>query len=137
MSRTDKDRPYWVKANDETLLRAPRHDHTSLGIFFSQYLIGVSQYSDHCTIDEPVERNWRDNENRIVPTCDYAPSVYHRLERSHTREDRKNDYYRPLRAKERDILKGATREYNTYGNFEKDIAFADNHQSSELSRGYW
>lgn len=31
MSRTDKDRPYWVKCNDETLLRYTDHDHVNLG----------------------------------------------------------------------------------------------------------
>lgn len=31
MSRTDKDRPYWVKCNDETLLRYTDHDHINLG----------------------------------------------------------------------------------------------------------
>jgi hypothetical protein len=31
MSRTDKDRPYWVKQNDETLLRYIDHDHLNLG----------------------------------------------------------------------------------------------------------
>lgn len=53
MSRTDKDRPYWVRLNDYTVEVKYKHDHLKFDTFKRIYSFGkpitMLDYANHCT----------------------------------------------------------------------------------------
>ena len=75
MSRTDKDRPYWVRSNDPTLLRDEHHNHT---------LFGKPEYTWAVVKDEKGEPVYEDifhtkiiriSTGIVVPSWYYGPRV--------------------------------------------------------------
>lgn len=54
MSRTDKDRPYWVVLNDKTIPKTYEHNHTKFGHYGINYW-GKRKYTpDYCTAFEDL-----------------------------------------------------------------------------------
>lgn len=125
MSRTDKDRPFWVKLNDPSENRTDDHMHHTRGLWSKDW-DGV------CDIDKPYG-----------PTLKrWAGRNCHRMIHNYnpwddpTKEDRDLLYYGPLRASERDTLKKAAKEYNTTGDTE-DVFLQEKHRHSMFGGGYW
>ena len=54
MSRTDKDRPYWVRCNDVTLLRTIHHDHRVLGKVLYKKVAVLDENGDTIPFDVPI-----------------------------------------------------------------------------------
>lgn len=135
MSRTKKDRPYWVRANDKTERRVARHDHDRIGRYYKYYGQSVVyQYEDECTIDYPRTGNNSDKNYPCTWELDYGYNYFYG---GMSVQERHMTYYNPLRTLERDTLRKAVKEYNTTGDIEKDIFFQDRHQHQMLNGGYW
>lgn len=115
MSRTDKDRPYWVKANDATLLREPDHGYG---------------HAQGCTLNKPLARGelWRVCANLpvIYPVTDEPP-----------RELIRDAYYGPDRAASRDTLVRMAREFNTFGDVDDTPVQPNQHKHAPYRGGYW
>lgn len=117
MSRTFKDRPYWVRAND------PKHSR-----YAYHYHIGVEE----CPIDEPLTGVF----GIYGRTCGYSiPWSYFRNDA--TKEICHNSYWAPLRNDERIVLNSLVRDYNTYGEVDEDFFIQENHRHSRYGGGYW
>lgn len=135
MSRTRKDRPYWVRANDKKEKRVEHHNHELLGRYYRYYGDNrVRQHSEECTIDLPRTKNYGDNHYTCTWELDYG---YNYLYGGMSVEERHQTYYNPLRTLERDTLRKAVKEYNATGDIEYDIFFQDRYQHQMLNGGYW
>lgn len=136
MSRTKKDRPYWVKVNDKKEAKRAHHDHESLGKIVRNFRGKIVKYADECTLEVPQTHSSSDDHRS---TCHYSLGYGYRYwgDRGQDRADRLNTYYNPLRTMERDALNKAAKEYNANGDIEKDIFFPDSHQHCMLGGGYW
>lgn len=121
MSRTRKDRPYWVRSNDKTeKYRVAYHDHTG-------------RHGDDCTIDEPeVGRSfWF---KRDTP-CGHYLHMPHKCEPH-------GDaltllYWAPARQDERTYLKNAVKDYNTFGEVDEDYFLQEKTCNATYGGGYW
>jgi len=95
MSRTDKDRPYWVKINDDTLLKEYNHNHECFGDEWTN-LRGVQRkMADHCTAFEYItwqmDRYWFQLpcKRELLISIGYwklPPSYRHHKHRRHRRD---------------------------------------------------
>ncbi|MBC9706661.1 MAG: hypothetical protein H9W81_17245 [Enterococcus sp.] len=144
MSRTYKDRPYWVLEQDKRA-REEHHDHTKLGTGTKTYRNvrgGVSNYyhPDECSIEM---------DRQVHPSTDrweYYPCYYYvssgtvkRYYRDYSppRDTLHDLYWGPMRADVRDGLNDAIKEYNTHGDIEEDIFFREKNRHSTYGGGYW
>jgi hypothetical protein len=135
MSRTKKDRPYWVKLNDKKVAKRPHHNHAVIGKTVRGFRGNIITYADECTLEQPETHSSNDDHRR---PCSYLLGYgYGYWLDGMTREDRMNTYYNPLRTMEREELTKAKKEYNATGDIEKDIAFPDGHRHGMLGGGYW
>lgn len=140
MSRTDKDRPYWVRVLDPEEDRRIYHNHRNLGKVVLRITstsgTRVLMYAEECTLDE-VEERFPGNPETVKP-CGYGLNDYrrHRWDRL-TTEDRRNTYFKPLRRLEKNVLTNVVKEYNTHGDIEKDIVLPDQHQKEMLGGGWF
>lgn len=136
MSRTKKDRPYWVKSNDKKEVRRASHNHESLGKIVRNFRGKIVKYDEECSLEVPQQHPSSDDHRS---TCYYNLGYGYRYwySRGQDRDDRLNTYYNPLRTLERETLTKATKEYNATGDIEEDIFFPDTHQSCMLGGGYW
>lgn len=142
MSRTYKDRPYWVLENK---VGEEIHDHTRMGEGTTKYktIRGKDltyHRPDECTIGEDKLEHPSTSKNERYD-CFYSLSgvvfkkYYGRY--SPPNDILHHDYWHPLRAAERVTLTAAAKEYNTYGDIEDDIYLAERHRHSTYKGGYW
>lgn len=120
MSKTDKDRPLWVRANDTSLKRVPYHDH-------------LDRWGNvvDCDIEMPTVYN---DAYRGLRQCGYDIYQDSWLD-TPSRKVRHYEWFGPVRAKMRDSLRAQVREYNTYGEVD-DAIFIGDHRNTPLN-GYW
>jgi hypothetical protein len=103
MSRSARDRPRWVRANDPRLWVGEDHAHTEFGV--------------ECTIDEPATPRWHQGICNHVLRGDEVPERrYNRV----SRRRRHNDYWAPERAARRTRLGNAVAEYRATGGVDED-----------------
>lgn len=130
MSRTDKDRPYWVRLNDPSEIRRADHTHHPYGRY-SKSWFGEENV---CDIDKPMTGRFEIDRKR---NCDYRLTNYRYWYDDPSREDCHNEYYAPLRSEERMSLRKAARQYNTYGEVD-DVYLQEQHRHSCYGGGgYW
>lgn len=125
MSRTDKDRPDWVRVNDKTEDRTEFHYHHRR--YWGEPYEGMYD----CEIDEPLDGSKGMRKRR----CGY----YLRTNRywNPKREDRRLYYYKPLRSRERDTLGKAAKQYNAGNEVDEDIVLPESHRHAMFPGGYW
>jgi hypothetical protein len=125
MSRTDKDRPYWVKSNDKTeKYRVAYHDHTG-------------RRGDECTIDEPEEHpsSWRGRGGRWYSPCSHYIHLPHICQPHGT--SLRDFYWVPSRAEERDYTTRAIKDYNTFGEVDEDYFLQEKTLNGPYGGGWW
>lgn len=131
MSRTDKDKPYWILCNDPQQVRHPYHNHNLFGKMTYKNFEGESQYKDYCTIDEPVTK-----ETEFINPCGYRIHwMYYNTKP--TKVMRHNEYWRPLRSAERAATHKALREYNATGEIDEDFFLRSAPHRGTYYGGYW
>ena len=116
MSRTDKDRPYWVKLNDKTISQYCSHNHTSFGKWQNDHLGKIKYMQDYCT--EFEEFTWNSFQDRHYFPC----RRYSVLPQGGDKwpQDCRVKLYRRRR---RDFLKGQVKKYNSNSDLHDDIEF--------------
>jgi hypothetical protein len=122
MSKTDKDRPFWVKQNDSSLLRQAYHDH-------------VDYWGNEveCDIHLPTVR---EDKYRVDRNCGYDIVAYYAWADSPSRRIRHTEWFGPVRAKTRDSMLAQAKEYNTYGEIYNDSTEPGDHRNAPI-KGYW
>lgn len=122
MSKTDKDRPFWVKQNDISLSRVAYHDH-------------VDYWGNdvECDIEFPTVR---EDKYRVDRNCGYDIVGYYSWIDSPSRKIRHNEWFGPIRAKTRDAMISQVKEYNTYGLIETDSLDPQDHRNAPI-KGCW
>lgn len=132
MSRTDKDRPYWVRVNDETEARTPYHYHHGSRFYNGGYKVNAEDEDGYCTIDD--KRTGQPGEWRL-------PCGYYLGYRRHVCEippgAEREGYYAPLRNDERMALRNAVKDYNTFGEVDEDMYLQEQHRHATYGGGYW
>lgn len=131
MSRTFKDRPYWIRVNDPKTLRYAVHHHASFGHVYTPFNGKPVHILDYCTIDEPYSAG----DNYPKP-CYYRLISPHRYDET-TKEMRHNAYWEPMRTDERIVLRNAVKDYNTYGEIDEDFFLQENHRHARYGGVYW
>jgi hypothetical protein len=134
MSRTYKDRPYWVRANDKKEIREAYHDHLRFGKTFQSVKYGELAVADYCTIDEPLKTGTF-QESRERP-CYYELSweySYFRVEKRR----RNMLYWSPMRADENKVTRNAVKDYNTFGEVDGNLYLREETRHSIYRGGYW
>lgn len=124
MSRTYKDRPYWVRLNDKREARTPFHRHHNWYTRNNGWEV--------CTFGEPYTGGtdeWRRNCGYYLGyrrhTC-YAPKDYIR-----------DMYYSPMRNDERMVLRNAAKDYNSFGEIDEDFFLNERSRHATYGGGYW
>lgn len=135
MSRTYKDRPYWVRVNNPN----PKYDdvyesHTHHDTYWLEW-------NGECDIEEPM-RNSSYMEIRRNQSCfrqlDWNYS--RRWSNLPSRESVHNLWYAPLRMEERTELETCKKIYNASGLSEledRDIIITEKHGGGVYGGGYW
>lgn len=134
MSRTDKDRPYWVRQNDPSEARLAIHMHHTPMFYTAGWNSNRWGEIGVCDLDKPMTGEWsvdrkRNCYYRVTPPDHYA---YDKCER----EDRNLYYYAPVRMKERDLLGKAAKQYNTSGEVD-DVDLPGYHHHMPFGGGWW
>ena len=133
MSRTHKDRPYWVRVNDFTLEMEYRHDHTVFGKIERWPNPDVNliyRYMNYCTA---FDRNVRPESPLASIYGKDIDGVHERWEYPCIRFEirRKNNKWfygfryskSVVRPKERDFLRSQVRRYNSNYHLQDDTDF--------------
>lgn len=116
MSRTDKDRPYWVQINDKTIPQECSHNHTVFGIYQTDYWGKIKHTQDYCTEHEIL--TWNSSQDFYYFPCRRYPIV------SLSGDKRPHDCRLKLyRRRRRDFLKGQVKKYNSNPDLHDDIEF--------------
>lgn len=122
MSRTDKDRPHWVRLNDPDDNRVAHHDH-------------VDYWGNDvkCDIDVPTVR---EDKYRIERNCSYEIAGVYLWNETPPRKMRHYEWFGPARARTRDAMISQAKEYNTYGSIESDSQEPSDHRNAPI-KGCW
>lgn len=140
MSKTDKDRPYWVRANDNTEARFDVHDHNHFGHeykFRNRYGVEVViRVAEHCTINEP-EINHHDKEAYAKPCGKWIGHTYYYGRHSPSKKARKVYYWGPMRAARTNYLTNAVKDYNSFGEVDEEFYFQEDARYGRFGGGYW
>lgn len=144
MSRTHKDRPYWVKERTKKYGEEV-HNHALMGRETKTYRNGKGgtnnyYYPDECSIEmdrqvHPSTVRW-ENYPCYHSLSSGSWKQYYKTY-SPPRDTLHNLYWGPMRADVRDDLNGVAKEYNTYGDIEGDILFREKSRHSTYGGGYW
>jgi len=126
MSRTDKDRPYWVRVNDETEARTEFHYH------HRRYRGDPYEGEYECEIDNPVD----DSTVMWKRRCGYYLGYRHHICEIPPGAVREG-YNAPLRNDERMALRNAVKDYNTFGEVDEDMYLQEQHRHACYGGGYW
>lgn len=144
MSRTDKDRPYRVKVTDSTLPLIEHHTHHAHYAWSDRHpeagcwSTKVEHGCDLPDLDDPSAAEHATSAGRhACCTRDVAWWSAWRSWRSHgvPRWYRQHTWYEPERARERDVLREAAKEYNGSGDL--DGYDLPNHQHRHRGRWWW
>jgi hypothetical protein len=133
MSRTYKDRPYWVRSNDKKEVREEYHDHLRLGET-RKGKHGDFMVADYCTIDEPLKTGTF-QESRERP-CYYELSwkySYFKVEKRR----RNMLYWSPMRSDENEVTRNAVKDYNTFGEVDENLYLRETTRHAIYRGGYW
>ena len=126
MSRTYKDRPYWVRLNDKREARTPFHRHHANGWWLKDVF-------DECLIDTPYTGATDEWRRRY---CGYYLGY-----RRHVCQIPKNAvremYYSPMRNDERMVLRNAAKDYNSFGEIDEDLFLNEKSRHATYGGGYW
>lgn len=140
MSKTDKDRPYWVLANDNTLPRFSYHDHLKLGTereYTNSRGRKVSvKYADYCTVNEPTVSYHRAEEMER-PCGKWIGHARFAGRYSPTKKARKVFYWGPMRATRTNYLTKAVKDFNSFGEVDEDFYFQEDARYGRYGGGYW
>lgn len=137
MSRTDKDRPQWVKSNDPQEDRQTYHNHFVFGAVYKS-----SEFYDECTLekDDPFHpstgRDRTENGKKKKKPCYYYYSPKNFWDKV-TQEDAHLSFWSPFRAHEKKQLKKLANEYNAHGEIAEDYIFYEKHNHALFGGGYW
>jgi hypothetical protein len=118
MSRTDKDAPFWVRAE----YYKPDHDWCCPDR--TAMVLRDRPRADHCTLPEaPIRadvRRIRPPKRRDVPQCQWVPDGWDRRYYTNPprREDRRIYFHRPARQRVREFCAKAKQEYAGCGDVE-------------------
>lgn len=134
MSRTDKDKPWFARAE----WYAPSHDHRCP----NRPVNARHVHRDHvCNLPDvpirhaPTYSSYR----RKEPNCTWEPvwprSHRYWYERPPSRRERHCDWWDPYRAKERDAMIKARKEYRGSGDVEEPKVWG-NHRHGSI-KGWW
>ena len=139
MSRTKKDRPYWVRVNDPREARRETHRHHKCGVKVDFISISGKKIDtnipDYCTIGEK-EKGLSSNENDLNP-CYFQLTWQYPASRHSPKKLRRDEYWKPMRGAERKYLKNAVVDYNTFGEVDEDAFLREKTLNSAFSGGYW
>lgn len=134
MSRTYKDRPYWVRANDKKEVREAHHDHLRLGKTIQSFKYGELGVADCCTIDEPLKTGAF--LESIKQPCYYELSWEYSY--FYVGKRRRNMlYWSPMRADENKVTRNAVKDYNTFGEVDDDLYLREQTRHAIYRGGYW
>lgn len=122
MSKTDKDRPFWVIQNDSSIYREAYHDHVD-------YLGNDVDCDIH--LDTVREDKYRADRN-----CGYDVVKRYSFVDAPSRKKRHNDWFGPARSKTRDAMISQVKEFNSLGYIESDSAEPGDHRHAPM-RGTW
>ena len=146
MSRTDKDRPWYIQSSDPTELRYAHHNHSRFGqkIVYSRLVTdadGNSVYEeynvkyvvDHCTINEIPASVASIHIYRLYP-CYY--SLIRRW--GAPDKDDKRAYHSSIRRREYDTLNVIKKRYNAAEDIEEISASEELNSAGRIMHiGYW
>ena len=107
MSKTDKDRPYWVRCNDSTERRRIRHYHHDWR----------RKEELECDLIDPAPRAARAS-SYVSRRCHYEPAVWTLRDMFGKTVPKwyvDHVYHNPLRRDARDVLREAAKEWNATG----------------------
>lgn len=135
MSRTDKDRPEWVRANDPTLEMEYRHNHLDFNkvddIPYHDRVYTYHYYGACTAFDEnrppvfPNTRIYGEVINGEVQMWQYpCVRIVARSNRMKV-QNKKDNSGRKVRAKNRDSLRSLRKSFNTNADFEEDYDFLE------------
>lgn len=140
MSRTDKDAPYWVRAD---LTRfTPKHEY-GCPFYFPRFT-RRDPPNRECNLPERPVRQHRAHVSmkRLIiatfPWQCYWAAPYDRTwwyERPPSKKDRHFDWFGPDRAQARDECRAAMRDYNANGDTELDVVTDSPRHAGK--QGYW
>lgn len=124
MSRTYKDRPYWVRQNDKREVRTPFHQH-------NQFRFGSKEF-ETCNIDEPYTGQPGEWRRKCGYYLGYRRHVCHP-----PRGAVRDAYYSPMRNDERMTLHNAAKDYNSFGEIDEDFFLNEKSRHATYGGGYW
>jgi len=140
MSRTDKDRPYWVRANDHTEARFEHHDHLKFGYEYEYVNTRGKRvevkYADYCTVNEPEVR-YNHHEELDRPCGKWVGHGYFFGRYSPKKKDRKVYYWGPMRAARTRYLTNAVKDFNSFGEVDEEFYFQEDARYGRYGGGYW
>lgn len=151
MSRTDKDRPLWVKNTDETLPLVPHHEHLYRLNEEGRYR-RVPTGADVCDLLSPADQRERDAHAERFQyswlTCGWqvdwwSPGGGGYRDYSPPRWYVQHQWHRPERVRARVSLREAAKEYNAKGWEEDDeegegfLYDYPNYQHRHRARFWW
>lgn len=146
MSRTDKDRPEWVRDNDFTLEMEYRHNHIVFGRIKPLPYYGINticRYTDYCTAFDviPVQPDYvgtnifgKDNNGKRELW--EQPCIRFEIRRRSNKWMSGGDYPTHItRPKKRDFLKSQVRRFNSNYDAYDDYGFME--EDALAPRVYW
>lgn len=148
MSRTDKDRPWWIRNHDETDGLREVHDHRARwkwlcdcprpwwAVTGGRHRIGEGTWGwseGECEIDSRVDdgrKSWRVScyRERIDRLSFYG---------SASREWRRARYWGPERAADRAIHRNLVKDWNTFGDCDDSAVQLNQHRHATFGGGWW
>jgi len=133
MSRTDKDRPWWVRSNDFTLAMKFSHEHLSFDTTYAPPFYGNSMYVlNYCTMFDRMPKRPVYVDSEIFEYHEDGTIVFYKFPcvrwswRDVERRWNSSPHYHKhvMRPKERDFLKAEVKRYNS-GYVDGDEYFMD------------
>lgn len=135
MSRTLKDRPAWVRANDKSEPVIIQHNHLAAGTTRGGYK-GIADsilvFADECTEDVPSKYRTSFDQNEVNP-CGRSLSWQVKRPQWAERNNLRANYWKPERAQERTVLRRIEGEYSLNGEIDEDYLFPLWHRRSGLA----
>lgn len=139
MSRTDKDKPYWVRTQWYVPVHNHcQHDRSSFGWYrFPDGPRECNLPADPVYLSPHHPHGWL---NRTNWDCHWKPEWPWRLRYPYTwaprRIDRQLGWYGPDRAQAREACNRAGEEYNTFGQTEVEVPTFQ-HRHAPKGAGWW
>lgn len=116
MSRTRKDRPYWVRSNDPSEDRTAYHFIKSTGQYGMPTLLDCTSGCTVHTSQNLPRSQWRQD----TDPCGYVLNVSRNYHNTPSRAERRTAYHRPNRTAARQYAKRAREAYNSDQDWEDE-----------------